>query len=72
MAAKVNTTKHISLRDGSPDNKSQFKSEGVLGGGTRINTSGKTRGQAAAPANGNGYGNARGIQKSKGSTGSGN
>jgi len=65
MAAKVNKTVHISIKDGSSVNKPQFSPKGVLGGGTRINTPGKMRGQAAAPATGNGFGTARGINKGK-------
>ena len=70
MAAKVNKTVHISIKDGSAVNKPQFPVKGVLGGGTRINTAGKIRGQANAPATGPGFGTAKGVQK-KGSTGSG-
>lgn len=70
MAAKVNKTVHISIKEGSAVNKPQFSTKGVLGGGTRINTPGKTRGQSNAPATGNGFGTSRGIQKG-GNKGSG-
>jgi hypothetical protein len=62
MAAKVNKTVRISLKDGSAS-KNVPTAGSVLGGGTRINTSGKIRGQAAAPATGPGFGAAKGIQK---------
>lgn len=65
MAAKVNKTVHISIKEGSAVNKPQFSTKSVLGGGTRINTGGKTRGQSSSPATGNGFGTARGINKGK-------
>jgi hypothetical protein len=77
MAAKLNTTKRISLRDGS-NVKNQFSPNNPIGGGTRMTGSSagfKTRndrgasGGVSTGVKAPDFGAARGIQKNSGNTG---
>lgn len=67
MAAKLNTTKKISLQHGSKASGPTIPRPGGLrGGGQPIAQTGATgKGGGMAPGTGSGFGATRGIQKGK-------
>lgn len=67
MAAKLNTTKRISLQGGSAASGKTVPGPGALRGGghTAATVNSTSKGGGTTPGTGTGYGTARGINKGK-------